>query len=194
MKFLAQDSQSFLFPLLRNNAIEGKKMIFYKVKDNADFAPVCLPKEWLIFFVILSIFAFYDNGMNALPLIPQRPPFVFVDDIMNMSATGLDSVYTVTESCPLLRDDALTESGILEHVAQSMAAYIGWSNEGPVKIGVVASASNIVFNGLPKVGETLHTHIEIVNKVFEISQIFATVRCGSELLAEGEMKLVESIE
>ncbi|MCQ2285583.1 MAG: hydroxymyristoyl-ACP dehydratase [Bacteroidales bacterium] len=131
--------------------------------------------------------------MNVINLIPQKPPFVFVDDISDVEEMHFFSRFEVKADTPLLRNGAIAEAGIIEHVAQSMAAYIGFHQQNEVEIGVVASVTKFVFHSLPPIGSVLHTEIIIENRIFAISQIYAKVFCNHSLIAEGNMRLVQTI-
>ncbi|MBO4232125.1 MAG: hydroxymyristoyl-ACP dehydratase [Bacteroidales bacterium] len=131
--------------------------------------------------------------MDILKLIPQRPPFVFVDRIYDITDTFFRSEFLIHEESLMTRNGYLTEAGLIEHVAQSMAAYIGWYNQDNVRIGVVASVANFRFSALPLCGDNLKTEITILNKVFDISHVKSITYKGDEIIAEGEMKLVERV-
>jgi predicted hotdog family 3-hydroxylacyl-ACP dehydratase len=96
----------------------------------------------------------------------------------------------VRAGSPLVKDDCLQESGLMEHVAQSMAAYIGYGNKEEIKIGVIAAIKHFIIYQKPYTGDILHTHITILGRVFTTILFRAEVRCGNLLLAEGEMKVV----
>lgn len=131
--------------------------------------------------------------MDILRLIPQKPPFVFVDRIYDLSEMTFKSEFTIGEKSLLTRDGHFSETGIVEHIAQSMAAFIGYHNQDNVRIGVVASVDSLAFGTLPSCGDRIWTEITILNKVFDITHIKAVSYCGNQVVAEGKMKLVESI-
>ena len=79
-------------------------------------------------------------------LIPQRPPFVMIDRLMSS-----DKVYSVTElevrpDNLLVDNGRMSASGLVENIAQTCAARIGYINLNSgetVKIGVIGSISNL---------------------------------------------------
>lgn len=125
-------------------------------------------------------------------LLPQRPPFVMIDRLVSC-----DAVYAVTEL--LIREDnifvedgRLTSSGLVENIAQTCAARIGFLNlnaGGSVMIGVIGSINNLNIVRTPKVGEKLVTTIELVSEVLNLTLVDAVIRCNGEEIASASMKI-----
>ena len=64
---------------------------------------------------------------NPLELIPQRPPMVLVDRFEGIDAEGVSTTgYTVEPAGLFVAGGRMSECGIIEHMAQSAAARIGW--------------------------------------------------------------------
>ena len=131
--------------------------------------------------------------MDIQKLIPQQPPFVFVDRIYDISDTFFRSEFSIGEKSLLTRNGCFSEAGLVEHVAQSMAAYIGYHNQDNVRVGVVAAVENFTFSTLPVCGENIQTEITILNKVFDISHVKSVTYSNGKIIAEGRMKLVERV-
>lgn len=131
--------------------------------------------------------------MNSiLDIIPQRPPFVFVDKVV--TANGMSAIlsYRVSPACPLLSDDYLSIAGVLEHVAQSCAARIGYlqsQTNQPIRIGYIGGVKSIEVLRNPQVGELLITEVELIEEVFDISLLSCTTRVEDEVIAQTTIKL-----
>ena len=108
--------------------------------------------------------------MNSiLDIIPQRPPFVFVDEAVTVNGLSAILSYRVSPSCPLLSDGYLSIAGVLEHVAQSCAARIGYlqsQTNQPIRIGYIGGVKSIEVLRNPQVGELLTTEVELIEEVF----------------------------
>ena len=125
-------------------------------------------------------------------LIPQRPPFVMIDRLVSS-----DAVFSVTELevCPdnlFVENGRMTASGLVENIAQTCAARIGYINLNSgetVKIGVIGSISNLNIARTPKVGEHLVTTIKLLEEVFQVTLVEAMVKSGEEVLAQCNMKI-----
>ena len=92
-----------------------------------------------------------------------------------------------------VQNGQLTAAGIIENIAQSCAARIGWINRNkPVKIGVIGSVSNLEIIFLPAVGETLTTKVEVLSEIFDATIVQAEVQCKGKKVAQCGMKVFVS--
>ena len=119
--------------------------------------------------------------------IPQRPPFVFIDTIVDVSDTVARTRYTVTEANPLVTDGILPLSGLMENAAQTCAVRAGFC--GGNKIGFIGAVKTMQASRLPKIGETLTTEVVLVQEVMNISLIECTTKVAEEMIATTTLKL-----
>lgn len=125
-------------------------------------------------------------------LIPQRPPFVMIDRLVSS-----DVVFSVTElevrpDNLFVDNGRMTAAGLVENIAQTCAARIGYINLNSgeaVKIGVIGSISNLNIARTPKVGEHLVTTIKLLEEVFQVTLVEAIVKSDDEVLAQCNMKI-----
>ncbi len=124
--------------------------------------------------------------------IPQRPPFVMVDELVSSSETSAVTTYCVPTDNVLLTGNELPAAGLLENVAQTAAAWIGsiaTAKNEPVRIGYVGAVKKMNIYRLPQVGETLTTTIDVVATAFDITLVSGTIKIGNELAAEMDLKI-----
>ncbi len=134
--------------------------------------------------------AIQDIPLNEL--IPQRPPFVMIDRLVSS-----DAVFSVTElevrpDNLFVDNGRMTAAGLVENIAQTCAARIGYINLNSgeaVKIGVIGSISNLNIARTPKVGEHLVTTIKLLEEVFQVTLVEAMVKSDDEVLAQCNMKI-----
>lgn len=126
-------------------------------------------------------------------LLPQQEPFVMIGTL-----TCFDEVRTVTETTIateniFVDDGRFSASGLIENVAQTCAARIGFVNKyilgNGITIGVIGAVRKLVINSLPAVGQTITTTVEIVSEVFGMTLAKATVTCDGEELLTTEIKI-----
>jgi len=112
--------------------------------------------------------------------------------------TCFDEVKTVTETTIaadniFVDDGRFSASGLIENVAQTCAARIGFVNKyilgNGITIGVIGAVRKLVINSLPAVGQTITTTVEIVSEVFGMTLAKATVTCEGEELLSTEIKI-----
>lgn len=132
------------------------------------------------------------EGEDILELIPQRAPIVMVDSFWGQeedcSYTGL----TISDNNIFLDQDYFSEPGIIEHIAQSAAVRMGYAYKQmnkPVPLGFIGSVDKMKIYRLPKSGDELYTEIKIIQEVFGITLIGASVKLNDEQIAECRMKI-----
>jgi predicted hotdog family 3-hydroxylacyl-ACP dehydratase len=129
---------------------------------------------------------------NILTLIPQRPPFVMVDNLLSTDENGAQTTFRVTEDNVLVEDGYLTEAGLMENIAQTAAVKAGYeaiAQSKPVAVGYIGAVKNLEIFALPKIGDELITHIQIENHIFDVTVITGTVTCNNAIMATCEMKI-----
>ncbi len=129
---------------------------------------------------------------DILELIPQRRPFVMVDELVHYDPVVTRTRFTVAPECIFVEDGRLSEFGLVENIAQTCAARMGYMNltggEG-VKIGFIGAIKRLEILRLPEAGSLLETTIEVVGEVMALTLVNARVECGGEVLARCEMKI-----
>ncbi len=132
------------------------------------------------------------EDISMTELIPQRPPFVMIDRLLSFDMTVVVTQFEVRADNVFCVDGRLSAEGMMENIAQTCAARIGYINltrHQPVKIGVIGSVSNYEVFRTPKVGELMVTTIEVIEELFQITLVKAEVKCGNETIAQANMKI-----
>ena len=131
--------------------------------------------------------------INIENLLPQQRPFIMIDTLTHFDEVITRTRLQVKADNIFVENNVFTESGIIENIAQTCAARMGYINKyiysDKVKIGFIGSIKNLVFEELPKVGDELTTTIEVASEVFAITLVNAKVEVGDRLVAFCEMKI-----
>ena len=131
--------------------------------------------------------------IDILELLPQRPPFIMLDALTHFDPVITRTRAKVTADNIFAVNNELSESGVIENIAQTCAARMGYINKylsaDEVKIGFIGSIKDLVFEALPKVGDELNTTIEVVSEIFAITLVNAKVEVGDKQIATCEMKI-----
>lgn len=133
------------------------------------------------------------KGSAIEALIPQRAPMIMIDVFYGFlgdeaSYSGL----TVSSENIFCQNDKLRESGIIEHIAQSAAARVGfiYSEKGePIPLGFIGSVDKLKIYKLPVVGDIMVTRINVVQEVGDLSLISALTMVDGQKIAECRMKI-----
>ncbi len=129
---------------------------------------------------------------NIFSLIPQRPPFVMIDELLYSDDKITRTCFRVQEDNVLVSNSKLLEAGLVENIAQTAAARAGHAaqlDNQPVAIGYIGAVNNLKVFSLPKVLDELETEIIVVNQVFNVTIISGEIRCKGETIAQCEMKI-----
>jgi predicted hotdog family 3-hydroxylacyl-ACP dehydratase len=132
---------------------------------------------------------------DILPLIPQRSPFVMIDALTACDEQGASTSFTVRPDNLFVQDNRLREPALVENIAQTAAARMGYicrTENKPVPVGFIGAVQNLVVKVLPATGDVLHTTITIKNQVFNATVISGEVKAGDKTLATCEMKIFTS--
>ena len=126
-------------------------------------------------------------------LLPQQEPFVMIGSLAHF-----DKTLTVTET-EIKADNIFVDqgyfsaSGLMENVAQTCAARIGYVNKyilkKDIQIGFIGAVRNFEVLGLPRVGDVITTRVEVKEEVFGMTLAEATVVCQDKVLVTTEMKI-----
>ncbi len=132
------------------------------------------------------------NGQDILSFIPQRAPFVMVDEIIHSNESTTSASFIVKADNIFVENKVLKEPGLVENIAQTAAARAGYmakQENKPVRPGYIGGIKNLVINGLPKINEQIITEITITNQIFDVSVISGKIICNEKVLAQCEMKI-----
>ena len=133
------------------------------------------------------------KDIDILELLPQQPPFVMIDKLVYC-----DMENTITKF--LIRNDNIfcdmgefSESGLVENIAQTCAARMGYINRyvnnESVMLGFIGAIKNMEIFRLPKVNEQLITKISVIEEIFQMTLVKATTTSNEELISSCEMKI-----
>ena len=142
----------------------------------------------------------FDNSSKEMlrtidvhDLLPQQEPFVMIGSLVHF-----DKILTVTET-EVLADNIFVDqnyfsaSGLMENIAQTCAARIGYINKYILKkgiqLGFIGAVRNFEVISLPQVGDVITTRVEVKEEVFGMTLAEAVIVCGDKVLVTSEMKI-----
>jgi predicted hotdog family 3-hydroxylacyl-ACP dehydratase len=126
-------------------------------------------------------------------LIPQRFPFVMVDKLYSYSETELVSGFTIQNDAVFFEKNSLAESGLIEHMAQSVALHTGYqfylrNEQAPT--GYIGSIKDIEIKKLPKLHDEIRTRVTILQEFGGITLVDVVTTLNDVEIAKGQMKTV----
>lgn len=129
---------------------------------------------------------------DLLKLLPQAPPFVFVDELTRVASETGWSRYVMPPGHFLAMHGLVTAEALLENMAQTGALHQGYmalqkGSERPM--GFIASIDRAVFYDLPAPGSCLETEFTLKNLYGAIGVSEGRVFVKGKLLAEAVFKI-----
>ncbi len=132
------------------------------------------------------------NSDTILQYIPQRAPIVLISRIYKCDETSVVTGFDIVKEHILTQNGKLTESGIVENMAQTAASMAGFEavvNKSQPRVGFIANIKNLVINFLPEAGNEILTEVKTKTQVMNVSIIEANSYCNNQLVASCEMKI-----
>lgn len=129
---------------------------------------------------------------NIQSIIPQRPPFVMIDKLLEVTETATTTGFTILNDNIFVQDGIFKEPGLVENIAQTAAAragYVSKTENKPVLVGYIGAVNNLQIFSLPKTGDELITEITIENQIFDVTLISGKITCDKHLIAQCNMKI-----
>ncbi len=99
---------------------------------------------------------------------------------------------TVCEDNIFVEEGALSECGLIEHIAQSAALRAGYMDRSrgeKVRLGYIGAVNDLKVHALPPVGSRLVTTIVVEQAVMNVTLLSARTECGGKPVAECRMKI-----
>lgn len=129
---------------------------------------------------------------NIETLIPQRPPFVMIDQLITYNEKITRTSFKIKAANIFVENGRFGEPGLVENIAQTAAAragYVSLHDNKPVLVGYIGAIKNLVIHSLPMVNDELVTEISVENQIFDVMLISGKITCRDILLAACEMKI-----
>ena len=106
------------------------------------------------------------EGADIERLIPQRYPFMMVDGFEPLNDNSATTILAVSRNNYfIVQGGELSESGIIEHQAQSVSAMAGWlaKERGATgaPVGIIGEVKHFECLRRPKIGELIATTIQM---------------------------------
>jgi predicted hotdog family 3-hydroxylacyl-ACP dehydratase len=129
---------------------------------------------------------------DIINYIPQRAPFVMVDDLIEATVQGATTQFEILSENVLVQDDMFSEAGLVENIAQTAAAQAGYhahTHNQPAPMGFIANIKDLKVYQLPKAGSLLTTSVKVVNQVFDMTLCLGEVRSKDEIICQCEIRV-----
>jgi predicted hotdog family 3-hydroxylacyl-ACP dehydratase len=132
------------------------------------------------------------DHLDIFTLIPQRPPMVMVDKLIYSDEKMSRSALQIREGNIFVENNRLTEAGLVENIAQTAAARIGYIcmlEKKPVPVGYIGAVQYLEISDLPNINEKIETEVSVKNEILNVMIIKGKISLNEKPIAECEMKI-----
>lgn len=133
------------------------------------------------------------RSIDIHKLLPQQEPFVMTGTLIHFEMNKIVTEFVIPEDNLFVNDGKLSAAGLIENMAQTCAARIGYINKyillRGIQIGYIGAIRNLEIMELPSVGDLITTEVNIQEEVFGMLLADANVKCGDKVIASTEMKI-----
>lgn len=141
----------------------------------------------------------YIRSIDVHTVLPQQEPFVMIGTMTHFELMTSTTETEIKESNIFVTDGQFSAAGMMENIAQTCAARVGFYNKyilkKEVQVGFIGAIRNYVVNELPKVGSTIVTKVDILEEIFGMTLATAEIKCEDRVVATAEIKLsVRNVE
>lgn len=133
------------------------------------------------------------RGIDVHTLLPQQEPFVMVGSLTQFDGTTTSTETLVRPDNLFVDNGVLRTTGMIENIAQTCAARIGYYNKyilkAGVQIGVIGAVRKMKVSGHPHVGQQFRTTVTVVEELLGMTLANAEITCEGKTLATAQIKL-----
>lgn len=133
------------------------------------------------------------RGIDIHELLPQQEPFVMISSLVRFDMQTTVTETIVSADNMFVEDGVFTAPGIVENIAQTCAARIGYVNKYILKkgiqLGFIGAIRDLKVKDLPKVGDTITTSISVIDSVFGMTLVDAVVLNNGAEVVSAQMKI-----
>ncbi|MBQ0769778.1 MAG: hypothetical protein KBT58_10830 [Bizionia sp.] len=126
-------------------------------------------------------------------LIPHREPMIMVDGLLNFENLIARGTLTISEDNIFVEDNQLSETGLIEHMAQTAALHTGYkfkAKNKKIKEGMIAVIKSATILKVPQVQETIISEVCITYETEMLTMVTITTTLHDEIIATATMHTV----
>ncbi|TYB74094.1 hypothetical protein ES676_07885 [Bizionia saleffrena] len=126
-------------------------------------------------------------------LIPHREPMIMVDGLLHFEGRMARATLTILKENIFIENNRLSETGLLEHMAQTAALHTGYkfkSKNKNVKEGMIAAIKSASILNVPQVNDTIISEVYITYEAEMLSMVSITTTLHDDIIASAQMNTV----
>jgi len=129
-------------------------------------------------------------NIPAASLIPHRPPMQFIESLIECTDTTARATASFPSNHFAVSDGLVLEAALIECVAQTVAAALGYrskgSGSGPA-VGMLAAVNDFQIHTRPAAGRHLEIAIREIKRLGPMRLIAGSITDAGQIVAAGEL-------
>jgi 3-hydroxymyristoyl/3-hydroxydecanoyl-(acyl carrier protein) dehydratase len=134
------------------------------------------------------------NKENITSIIPQRAPFVMIDSLLTADESGFKTTFEIAPDNLFLENGVLSESALIENIAQTCAAGFGYLNSleegGEPKLGFIGAVTHVQVQDAARENDRIETSVQVLSTFDTIHLVEGTAKTNGKVLVSCQMKIV----
>lgn len=140
----------------------------------------------------------FVRTIDVTNLLPQKEPFIMIGSLVHFDMQTTISETYISPKNIFVEQNVFSASGLMENIAQTCAARIGYINKyirkKGIQIGLIGAIRNFEIIALPLVESTIKTIISVKEEVFGMILAEAIIECENKIVAKTEIKIAVTEE
>ena len=116
-----------------------------------------------------------------------------IDSLVRFEMESSTTETLVRKDNIFVEDGVFSAYGMMENIAQTCAARIGYYNKyilhRDVQVGFIGAVRDYEVHRLPPVGSVITTTVDVQEEIFGMTLARAEILCGGETIATAQIKL-----
>ncbi|MCX6244171.1 MAG: 3-hydroxyacyl-ACP dehydratase [Bacteroidetes bacterium] len=132
------------------------------------------------------------NETEILGYLPQKPPMVMIGKLLEAEGKRTVTSLRITEDNIFCSDGLFREPGLIENMAQTAAAGVGYlarKDQKEPPVGFIGGLRNLRIDDFPGIGDEIVTEVTVEHEVFDATVVNGKVFLKERCIAECELKI-----
>lgn len=113
------------------------------------------------------------SNIDISNYLPHRRPMLMVTSVLEIDDISVAAQFHISEDCIFLKNGKLSETGLIENVAQAASGIVGQTffekddldGSGNKLVGYISAIKKIQIFQLPNAGETIVTKAKLLSRL-----------------------------
>lgn len=133
-----------------------------------------------------------EEHIDFKNFLPHREPMLMVSKLISITETSVHTEFAINSNCVFVKNNLLSETGLIENAAQTCSAIVGQSyfdkdditGESNKLVGYISAIKKVEIFKLPKLTSTITTKASLVSRYDTGSVTMCSIDCATFITNE----------